>query len=63
MKKHEFRENELSEKAFEVYSNSDFVFYTDNGYTFYASDNVHDTPDVVGNGTLQDVEEFLLQFE
>ena len=56
MKKYEFREYELSEKAFGAYSNSDFIFYEDENGRFF----VTDTPIMLG--TLQDVEDFLLQF-
>ena len=60
---HEFRENELSEKAFYIYSNSDFVFYYDErNCAFNVADNKNSTLHMVGNGTLCDVEEFLLQF-
>ena len=60
---HEFREYELSEKAFDIYSNSDFVFYYDErNCTFNVADNNNSTFYMVGNGTLCDVEEFLSQF-
>lgn len=58
MKKYEFT-NELSEKAFEIYSNSSITFWKD-GDTFYYGFNQNDTPNELG--TLEDVEEFLLQF-
>lgn len=59
-KKIEFR-NELSEKAFEIYSNSSFVFYK------YNDENCYLCADMQGAfpyeiGTLQDVEEYLLSF-
>ena len=38
MKKYEFNENELTKKAFQVYSNSSFTFWKD-GNTFSYSDN------------------------
>ena len=62
MKRYEFREWELTEEAFDVYSSSDFVFYKDTDGTFFVSDNKYYIPNMVGDGTLQDVEEFLLQF-
>lgn len=39
MKKHEFSASELTEKAFAVYSDSSFTFWTDVTGTFYRSDN------------------------
>lgn len=55
MKKYEFTgTNELTEKAFQVYSNSSFTFWKD-GDTFYYSEKVE-------LGTLEDVNEFLEQF-
>ena len=62
MKKKEFREYDLSEKAFNVYSNSDFVFYENSGGLFFASDNGISEPFIVGNGTLKDVNDFLEMF-
>ena len=62
MKKHEFREYDLSKKAFNVYSNSDFVFYKNSDGEFFASDNAKSEPFIVGNGTLKDVNEFLEMF-
>ena len=60
MKKYEFREYELSEVAFDVYSNSDFVFYKDNDDVFYMTDNSHSEPYLVGS--LADVDTVLLYF-
>lgn len=51
--------NELTEKAFQVYSNSSFTFWKD-GDTFYYSDNPNS--EKVELGTLEDVNEFLEQF-
>lgn len=60
MKKYEFTgTNELSEKAFKVYSNSDFTFYKD-GETFYGAYNPNETPFELGN--IEGVENFLLEF-
>lgn len=60
MKKYEFSgTNELTEKAFRVYSNSSFTFWKD-GDTFYYSDNSNS--EKVELGTLEDVNEFLEQF-
>lgn len=60
MKKHEFTgTNELTEKAFEVYSDSSFTFWADNGIFFY-SDNPKS--EKVELGTLQDVIDFLESF-
>lgn len=60
MKKYEFTgTNELSEKAFAVYSNSDFTFYKD-GDSFYMAYNSVEEPSELG--TLEDVEEFLMIF-
>ena len=39
MKKYEFSEHELTSKAFAVYSDSSFTFWTDEDGTFYRSDN------------------------
>lgn len=59
--KYEFREWELSEKAFRVYSNSSFVFYKYfNGDCYLCADNLNLHPYIVG--TLKDVEEYLLEF-
>jgi hypothetical protein len=58
--KYEFADNELrSQKAFEVYSNSDFTFYTD-GITFFCADNPKSAPYYIG--TIKDVVEFLEGF-
>ena len=60
MKKYEFTgTKELTEKAFQVYSNSSFTFWKD-GDTFYYSDNPNS--EKVELGTLEDVNEFLEQF-
>lgn len=60
MKKYEFTgTNELTRKAFEVYSDSSFTFWKD-GDTFYYSDNPNS--EKVELGTLEDVNEFLQQF-
>ena len=55
--KKEFRPEELSKKAFEVYSNSDFVFYEYNNKYYYA-DNSRETP--IELGTIESVESFLI---
>lgn len=60
MKKYEFREWELTKRAIEVYSNTDFVFYTD-GQTFFIYENENSTH-MIAQGTIKDVEEFLLEF-
>lgn len=54
--KKEFRPEELSAEAFEVYSNSDFVFYQD-GEKYYYADNNRDNPSELG--TLENVISFL----
>lgn len=60
MKKYEFTgTNELTEKAFEAYSNSSFTFWKD-GDTFFYSDNP--SSEKVKLGTLTNVNEFLEQF-
>lgn len=60
MKRYEFTDtNELTEKAFRVYSNSSFTFWKD-GDTFFYSDNLNS--EKVELGTLEDVNEFLEQF-
>lgn len=60
MKRYEFTgTNELTEKAFWVYSNSSFTFWKD-GDTFYYSDNPNSEKGELG--TLEDVNEFLEQF-
>ncbi|MBD5451282.1 MAG: hypothetical protein HDR25_01445 [Lachnospiraceae bacterium] len=60
MKKYEFTgTGELSEKAFNVYSNSDFAFYKD-GDTFYGAYNSNEEPFELG--AIEDVESFLTGF-
>lgn len=57
MERYEFTgTGELTEKAFEVYSNSDIVFYAKDG-EFYAGMNKKEQPFRVGN--IADVIEFL----
>lgn len=51
---------ELSAKAFEIYSNSDFTFYWDDNI-YYCSVNSKDIFYKIG--TLQDVEDYLLTFD
>lgn len=58
MKRYEFVD-ELTEKAFGVYINSDFCFYKENE-TFYCAYNQNSEPYEIG--TLADVEEFLSRF-
>ena len=60
MKKYEFT-NELREKAMDIYSNSDLVFYIDENGEYWAGYNRNDKPFKVGS--LEDVESFLLEFE
>ena len=62
MKKYEFREYELSEKAFDVYSNSDYDFYENSDGEFFVADNAKSNPFIVGIGTLNDVNDFLETF-
>ena len=60
MKRYEFTgTNELTEKAFQVYSDSSFTFWKD-GETFFYRDNPNS--EKVELGTLEDVNEFLQQF-
>ena len=60
MKKYEFTgTNELTEKAFQVYSDSSFTFWK-NGDTFFYSDNLNS--EKVEVGSMEDVNEFLEQF-
>ncbi len=60
MEKYEFTGvGELTEKAFEAYSNSSFTFWKD-GDTFFYSDNPNG--EKVELGSLEDVNEFLEQF-
>lgn len=59
MKKYEFT-NELTEKAFKVYSDSSFIFWVDNNGGFFYSDNPQS--EKVELGTLQDVINFLESF-
>ena len=60
MKKYEFTgTNELTRKAFQVYSDSSFTFWKD-GETFFYSDNPNS--ERVELGSLDDVNEFLEQF-
>lgn len=62
MKRYEFTgTNELTEKAFDVYSNSYFVFYKDNAGTFWKADNQSADPDIE-IGTIREVIDFLEQF-
>ena len=58
MKRYEFTD-ELTEKAFAVYSDSSFAFWKD-GDRFFYSDNPKSQK--VELGTLEDVNEFLEQF-
>lgn len=60
MNKYEFDKSELSEKAFKVYSDSSFAFWTDAAGTFYRSDNPNS--EKVEVGTFEDVNEFLEMF-
>ena len=59
MKIRQFREYELREKAFEIYSNSDYIFYENSNGKFFVADNVYSEPFMVLNGTLDDVNDFL----
>lgn len=60
MKKYEFTgTNDLTRKAFQVYSDSSFTFWKD-GNTFFYSDNPNS--EKVELGSLDDVNEFLEQF-
>nr|DAL52591.1 MAG TPA_asm: hypothetical protein [Bacteriophage sp.] len=60
MKKYEFTgTKELTEKAFQVYSDSSFTFWKE-GENFYYSDNPNSEPAELG--TLEDVIEFLELF-
>ena len=60
MKRYEFAGmNELTEKAFAVYSDSSFTFYND-GERFFVADNPSSAP--VEIGTNKDVNEFLESF-
>ena len=60
MKKYEFSgTDELTEKAFQAYSDSSFTFWKDGG-TFLYSDNPNS--EKVELGSLEDVNEFLEQF-
>lgn len=52
---------DLSKKTFEIYSNSDFVFYIDDDGRYWCSENSKASPYEIG--TLQDIEEYLLLFE
>lgn len=57
MERYEFTgTDKLTEKAFEVYRNSDIAFYTEDG-EFYAGMNKKEQPFYVGN--IADVIEFL----
>ena len=59
MKKREFREYELREKAFEIYSNCDYVFYENSDGEFFVANNAYSKPFMCLNGTLDDVNDFL----
>ena len=60
MKRVEFREYDLTEKAFEVYSNSDFAFWKDRTGKYYVADNQKADPHELG--TIDDVNDFLEAF-
>lgn len=62
IQKVQFMPYELSEKAFEIYSNSDFVFYIDHDGCYLWTENSKSTY-YEQIGTLKDVEKFLLAFE
>ncbi len=53
----EFDGSEMSEKAFNVYSNSDFCVWRDLRGTFYISDN--EVADPIEIGTLLDVIDYI----
>ena len=59
MKKYEFS-NELTEKAFSVYSNSSLTFWIDDSGEFFYSDNPQS--EKVELGKIQDVIDFLESF-
>lgn len=60
MTKYEFSgTDELTEKAYDVYSDSSFTFYKD-GKQFFVADNPSSFP--VELGTIKDVNEFLESF-
>ena len=60
-RKVQFTNYDLSEKAFKVYSMSDFTFYKYNDEDCYlTAENRNSFPYEIG--TLKDVEEYLLQF-
>lgn len=61
MNKYEFDKSELTEKAFAVYSDSSFTFWTDAAGTFYRSDNPNS--EKVECGTIEDVNDFLEMFD
>lgn len=61
MKRYEFiGTNELTQKAFTVYSDSSFVFWKNTDGSFCYSDNL--SSEKVELGMLEDVNEFLEQF-
>lgn len=59
MKRYEFSEKELSPVAFDVYSNSSFVFRKENGVFFVS---VGERDRVVAIGYLEAVNDFLESF-
>ena len=59
LKKYEFT-NELSNTAMDVYSNSDFTFYTDSNGIFWVADNCKSDPQELGR--LEAVEKYLVAF-
>lgn len=61
MKKVQFTQFDLNKKAFEIYSNSDFVFYIDSDGCYLCAENSKSSH-YEEIGTLKDVEEFLLTF-
>lgn len=56
----EFSPEELSERAFQIYSDSDITFYEKDGSFWY---DLNQSEDPVELGALADVEEFLLSFD
>lgn len=60
MVRYEFNKTELTKKAFAVYSDSSFAFWTDAAGIFYRSDNPNS--EKVEIGTIEDVNDFLEMF-
>lgn len=60
LRKYEFRPCDLCKSAFELYSDSDFVFYVDGEANIYIADNALASEAHLIGATVDDAEEYLL---